>query len=594
MDEKITSKEQWYDLTKYQNEICSYVTKKKLNLDCSSKLRATYDKLYSTVYSGSEESDVERFPHSAEVFKVYKSALIDACLQGYSALLVARGKDGYSVLKTPQLMEVMTDQFKSMSLIENLSDEVVDDWILKGEAAGFLKLKVNKEEYRIKETLVDEESGQPIVRFTLKEGVEYEDLDFERIDPLDLFVDANDYKRDPLGCAKIVRSFITPETLLTSDAYPLISKEDKEAIVEKYNQQTNGATYNQTTNWATESVSYSSTNSANIEVLTFRGDYVTNDGKVLRNIIAVTVNNQIADLKYNEVSTNRLIYAAYKVDRLTHRGISPLASSNPVNKLLNRAIDMFLKNLEDVSNPYILYQKGTISKQDYDNFRKEKKIEYNDTSGNKPEFWAPPPAAMQGLELLNLVLNQNKNMLGLNSYISGDASGAVRTAKESAALIQRSNARMRVETDVFSYNFMLRFFQSFYAFNRELALAADHPLDEIYADPKLKVSISTNASRADEQGELNMLMQMLNLPIAQMIFSNLTPQQTILAVRYLMAKAGLKDADNLLELEDENGNTTQLLPTDKDGNVLPTGMGDVPPTEVQQSNNLQNEDNIQQ
>lgn len=594
MDEKITSKEQWYDLNKYQNEICSYVTKKKLNLDCSSKLRATYDKLYSTVYSGSEESDVERFPHSAEVFKVYKSALIDACLQGYSALLVARGKDGYSVLKTPHLMEVMTDQFKSMSLIENLSDEVVDDWILKGEAAGFLKLKVNKEEYRIKETLVDEESGQPIVRFTLKEGVEYEDLDFERIDPLDLFVDANDYKRDPLGCAKIVRSFITPETLLTSDAYPLISKEDKEAIVEKYNQQTNGATYNQTTNWATESVSYSSTNSANIEVLTFRGDYVTNDGKVLKNIIAVTVNNQIADLKYNEVSTNRLIYAAYKVDRLTHRGISPLASSNPVNKLLNRAIDMFLKNLEDVSNPYILYQKGTISKQDYDNFRKEKKIEYNDTSGNKPEFWAPPPAAMQGLELLNLVLNQNKNMLGLNSYISGDASGAVRTAKESAALIQRSNARMRVETDVFSYNFMLRFFQSFYAFNRELALAADHPLDEIYADPKLKVSISTNASRADEQGELNMLMQMLNLPIAQMIFSNLTPQQTILAVRYLMAKAGLKDADNLLELEDEEGNTTQLLPTDKDGNVIPTGMGDVPPTELQQSNNLENEDNMQQ
>lgn len=595
MDEKITSKEQWYDLTKYQNEICNYVTKKKLNLDCSSKLRATYDKLYSTVYSGAEESDIERFPHSAEVFKVYKSALIDACLQGYSALLVARGKDGYSVLKTPELMEVMTDQFKSMSLIENLSDEVVDDWILKGECAGFLKLKVTKEEYRIKETLVDEETNKPVVRFTLKEGVEYEDLDFERIDPLDLFVDANDYRRDPLGCAKIVRSFITPETLLTSDAYPLISKEDKQAIVDKYNQQTNGSTYNQTTNWATESVSYSSTNAANIEVLTFRGDYVTCDGKVLKNIIAVTVDNKIADLKYNEVNTNRLIYAAYKVDRLTHRGISPLASSNPVNKLLNRAIDMFLKNLEDVSNPYILYQKGTISKQDYDNFRKEKKIEYNDTSGNKPEFWSPPPAAMQGLELLNLVLNQNKNMLGLNSYISGDASGAVRTARESAALIQRSNARMRVETDVFSYNFMLRFFQAFYAFNRELALAADHPLDEIYADPKLKVSISTNASRADEQGELNMLMQMLNLPIAQMIFSNLTPQQTVLAVRYLMAKAGLKDADNLLELEDENGNTTQLLPTDKAGNVLPTAPDGMPPAEQElpPTDNLENMDNIQ-
>ena len=590
MDEKITSKEQWYDLSKYKDEIANYVTKKKLNLDCSTKMRANYDRLYSAVYAGTEEADVERFPHSAEVFKVYKSALIDACLQGYSALLVARGKDGYSVLKTPELMETMTDQFKGMSLIENLSDEVVDDWILKGDACGFLKLKTTKEEYRIKETLVDEESGQPIVRFTLKEGVEYEDLEFERIDPLDFFVDAYDYKRDPLGCAKIIRSFVTPETLLTSDAYPMLSMQDKHNICDKYNQQTNGSTYNTTTNYATEGISYSSTNAARIEVLTFRGDYVTVDGKVLKNIVATTVDNQMADLKYSEVSTNRVIYAAYKVDRLTHRGISPLASSNPINKLLNRAIDMFLKNLEDVSNPYILYQKGTISKQDYDNFRKEKKIEYNDTSGNKPEFWAPPPAAMQGLELLQMILNQNKNMLGLNSYISGDASGAVRTAKESAALIQRSNARMRVETDVFSYNFMLRLFQSFYAFNRELALAADHPLAEIYADPKLKVSISTNASRADEQGELNMLMQMLNLPIAQMIFSNLTHQQTILAIRYLMAKAGLKDADNLLELEDEQGNTTQLEPTDKDGNVLPTM-----PAQMQLPLNTQDipEENIQ-
>ena len=45
-------------------------------------------------------------------------------------------------------------------------------------------------------------------------------------------------------------------------------------------------------------------------------------------------------------------------------------------------------------------------------------------------------------------------------------------------------------------------------------------------------------------------MQMLQLPIAQMIFSNLQPDQIVLAVRYLMAKAELTDADNLLELID--------------------------------------------
>ena len=123
-----------------------------------------------------------------------------------------------------------------------------------------------------------------------------------------------------------------------------------------------------------------------------------------------------------------------------------------------------------------------------------------------------------------------------------------------------------------------------------MAIAAGHPLNEIYADPKLKVSISTNAARADEQGELNMLMQMLNLPIAQMIFSNLTPQQTVLALRYLMAKSGLKDADNLLELVDQQGNTTVLDPTDSNGNAIASNEPVIPQEQPVQQPPLQNTD----
>ena len=51
-------------------------------------------------------------------------------------------------------------------------------------------------------------------------------------------------------------------------------------------------------------------------------------------------------------------------------------------------------------------------------------------------------------------------------------------------------------------------------------------------------------------------MQMLDLPIAQMIFSNLQPDQVVLAVRYLMAKAELTDVDNLLEIVDERTGQT--------------------------------------
>ena len=106
---------------------------------------------------------------------------------------------------------------------------------------------------------------------------------------------------------------------------------------------------------------------------------------------------------------------------------------------------------------------------------------------------------------------------------------------------------------------MLPLFTYFYCFNRELAIAYDNPLYPIYSDPNLKISISTNASKADEEGEFQRLMNMLQLPISQMIFSNLKPDQVLIAVRYLMAKAQLDDADNLLELFDADGNPTTYV-----------------------------------
>ena len=81
-------------------------------------------------------------------------------------------------------------------------------------------------------------------------------------------------------------------------------------------------------------------------------------------------------------------------------------------------------------------------------------------------------------------------------------------------------------------------------------------------------------------------MQMLNLPIAQMIFSNLQPDQVVLAVRYLMAKAELTDGNNLLELVDGNNEPTTYIPepeqgqaSDQVGDQVSDQVGGVPPTQ---------------
>lgn len=564
-DETITVKQDWYDVSKYKDEICQFVTKKKVDLgSVLSIMQGNYVRLYRTVYSGTTESDVERFPHSAEMFKVYKAANIEASLSGYSALLEVDGEDAHSVLLAPELKKVMTKQFKSMSLLEKLSGDTLDDWILKGEAVAFIKLKTTNEQFRQKQTLYDKETGEDVASFKMVGDVQYKDIDIERIDPLDFFVDAYDYDKDPDGCTKIVRSWISAEELLTSDAYPLLTKEQKDTIISKNSK--NGQGYPYIYSGSCTDESQSRTDKDRIEVLNFYGNYITSDNKVLKNIKATIVSGTIAKADYNPVTTNRIIYAPYKVDRMTHRSISPLACVKPVNRLINRATDMFIKNLEDASVPWLLWSKGAISPQDRKGIRDRKEIEYQATS-QPPQFWTPPFTAGQGLDLLNLVLQENKNVLGINNYITGDGGGAVRTARETAALHQAANSRMRVETDVFSYRFMLPLFNRFYTFNRELALSLEQPLNEIYSDPTLKVSISTNASRADKEGELQRLMQMLQLPIAQMIFSNLAPDQVVLAVRYLMAKADLTDADNLLELVDSEGNTQSPM-MGKDGKLL--------------------------
>lgn len=565
-DETVEFKEDYYDVKKYKEEIGSFIKRKRVELDILSNMEANYVSLKNSIFAGTTTSDEERYPHAAEMFKVYKSAIIESSLSGYSALLEITGRDAYSTLKVPELKDTMTNQFKRMSLLEKLSGDTVDDWLLKGEAVSFIKLKKTKEEYRTKSTMIDQKTGQEVASFKVKQFVTYQDTDIERIDPLDFYVDAYDYKNDPRGATKIIRTWISSKELLTSNAYPFLTQEDKDNIIASVGRNGSGANYQYTYDTSSVNQLRNRTDVGKIEVLSFYGDYITSDNKVLRNIKAVLVGGMIADAKYSAVNTNRIIYAAYKVDERTHRSISPLACSEVVNRLVNRVTDMFIKNLDDASNPIIIYPKGSLSSNQVKEIRTKKQCEYNDVA-TMPQFYAPPVAATQGLELIRMVLDQNKNVLGLNNYLAGNTDGAVRTARESSILFQKANARMRVETDVFSYNFMLSLFVSFYAFNRELALSLEQPLEEIYSDVKLRVSISTNASRADKEGELQRLMSMLQLPIAQMIFSNLQPDQVVLAVRYLMAKAELHDADNLLELIDADTGEPNIPDMPVNGNV---------------------------
>ena len=598
--ENVVIKENWYDLNKYKDEVKKYIVDRKNDLGHHSAMNTTYNILYRAIFTGASGTDKkERYPFLKEIFNVYKSALIEACIPGYSALMDVEGRNAQSVLLAPEVKKTMVDQFKSIALIEKLSDKVLLDWILKGEAVAFIKLKQTTERYREKETVTDQETGEEVVQFKVETGVTYEDLEIETIDPLDFYVDAVDYCHNPKSCPKVIRTWISARELLTDKTnYPLLTEEDKKAIIQKNTTRDLGYPYVYSSASTGDNLSYSKTAEKQIEVLTFMGDYVTLDGKLLTNIKAIVVEGQLGLIEYNGVDSLQIIYAPYTIDRETHRGVSPLCSSIPLNRLANKCIDLFLSNMDEVSNPILMYTCNSLPPNSLKQFRNNRELEYNDGIGTKPEFFAPPEISPNGMSLLQVVLNQQKEMLGLNKYMSGDTTGAVRTAQESQILFQKANARMRVETDAFSYKFLLPLISSFYAFNRELALAVGHPLNDIYSNPELMVIISTGASKADAEGEFQKLMQLLGMPaISQSMFQWAAESGNMdVAIKYLMAKAGLTDVDNILQLLDEQTTTLNGEGDTENGGVIPgSPTEDIPPEamEILESYNIQEEGGLQ-
>lgn len=576
--DNIIIKENWYDLNPYGDEIRKYIVDRKQDLGHHAKMLKLYNMLYKSIFTGAMGTDNEqKYPFLKEMFNVYKSSLIEACLPGYSALMEFEARNAQSVLLIPELKKAMVNQFKSIALIENLTSKTLNDWITKGESISYIKLKQTTERYREKEVVTDLETGEEVMRFKVETGVTYEDIVIEDIDPLDFFVDAVDYKNNPKSAVKIIRKYISSRELLTDKTnYPKLTEEQKRTIIQKKtNNQYANNTLNITSNY--DDFSYSKTAENQIEVLTYMGDYVTKDGKLLTNIKAITVEGELGLLEYNGVDSLQIIYAPYFIDRDTHRGVSPLASVVTVDRLSNRCVDLFISNMDETSNPILMYASGSLPVNATKKLHNDRELEYIDTLGSKPEWYAPPEISPNGMNLLQTLLNEQKEVLGLNRYISGDTSGAVRTAQESQILFQKANARMRVETDVFSYNFLLPLISSFYAFNRELALAVGHPLEEIYANPELMVTISTGASKADTEGEFQRLMQILGMPaISQPMFQWAAESGNMdVAVRYIMAKAGLTDADNILKLIDEQKEEDLEL-------AQATGQPEVMPEEQQQ------------
>ena len=76
--DNVEIKENWYDLTKYKDEIRKYIVDRKNDLGHLSDMDSVYNILYRTIFTGASGTDKkERYPFLKELFNVYKSSLIE-------------------------------------------------------------------------------------------------------------------------------------------------------------------------------------------------------------------------------------------------------------------------------------------------------------------------------------------------------------------------------------------------------------------------------------------------------------------------------------------------------------------------------------
>lgn len=405
--------------------------------------------------------DVKLIPDVYEQAQTYRANIFKSTYQNYDGTFDIEGQDTRSHNMSAIYKASLVYDFDRINLRDTL-DDILDDWIYKGEAAAFVYWKeVSERRREFQEQVgIDPITGTEFseVQEVIHDVVTYSGANVKRIDPLNLFFDKS-MKKTWESCGKIIRSFIPLEYILSNEKWKLTHQEIKElkdmvAARQKDNPNDIGEEQD---NIDTKIIGNT------VEVLEYYGDYIIPEKfDVAKNVIITIIGGKyVAQIEESRYPCCPIIFATYLERPDTLRGQSAMKPTFLLNELENRCCDLNLHCWHLTANPAYLAPKGMINKDQ--KIQPGQPYEYNAKSFDN----SPPPrpidfsAGIRGFDFQDYFKKKMEGATGISTYMQGLQAGPVRTASESTYIYSGQTTRISRDAYLFSNYVILPIVKTF-------------------------------------------------------------------------------------------------------------------------------------
>lgn len=464
-----------------RDNICEDINNKAIQWSRDvEEVREDYERVVREIYPSANEykAEVKLIPDVYEQRQSLRANIFKAVYQNYDGMFDIEGLDPESHEMSAMLKSALVHDCYKIDLQSTL-DEILDDYMDKGEAAWFAHwtTKVEQKRYQSEVPIIQlNELGEEILTGVeyenrVQDEIVYEGADIDRIDPLNLFFDKSQ-KKHWQSCGKIYREFVPLSYILSNKDYKLTRDEiaDLKEMVQQASRTTTGdfeADYHDINTKVIGST---------VEVMEYYGDYIIpSNGDIARNVIIVVIAGKyLAKLDESLYPVCPIGYTSYNERPDTLRGQTPLKPALLLNELENKCMDLTMESWLLTVNPPVMAQKGIINSGLI--WEPGGIVEYSNDDLNDVRMPQPMnfSAGLRGFDFENFFKRKMEGATGVSPYMQGNGGpGGVRTAAESTYIYSGQTVRLSREAYLFSHNVVVPIIWAIYKLKREYQTTND-------------------------------------------------------------------------------------------------------------------------
>lgn len=513
-------------------------------------------KLLRDLFPGyaNEGMKLKKVPSTYEQAKTYESAIYRATYQNYDGIVDIEGQDLRSNNLAGIYKASLVYDYNNINLKATL-DEILKDWITKGEGSAYISWKENIIQVPEKEIVqvYDEVSGQTYeeVQTVMKDVTTFRGVDVKRIDPHNLYFDKSQ-KENWDACGKVYRAFVPIQTILANTSYNLTSQEIKELKELTKPNEDIGDYRNKVIDSGVKVIG------SNIEVLEFYGDYMVPETlDVVRNAeIVIIAGKYVARMEQSKKPKCPIVYGSYLERPDTLRGQSPMKVPAILNDVENMCVDLMMKAWQLNVDPVFLAPKGSFPS--YSRLVPGKPIEYDPTTlatsvPQKIDF----SSGLRGFDFDKFFKEKIEGATGITQYLLGSQEGSVRTASESTYIHAGATMRVAREAYLFQSKIILpivklhALFKKIYDIEPRYVRMPDNRYAEVTDEVRngnYTFLLGDSQTSVEREAETQKLFQLLSSPAFQSLAGIMDVQTASEFLKWLLNRMNFKETDQIFEI----------------------------------------------